>query len=115
MIPLLTEKAVLARSRMQSVGTLRELKMQFDVDHHLRVELMPSVPVDSADRLLELVTSHLSTAQQECETDEERMQAHDAPSLVTLRYFVHLAVAVKLQQRDGYPCAPSQQTDKAPQ
>jgi len=80
---LADRKAVLARGRIQAVGTSRDLKMQFGIGYHLRVEFKHGAPMGSGDRLAGIVTRHIVTALKEHDTDEQRMQAQHAANHVS--------------------------------
>uniref|UniRef100_A0A7R9ZXU3 ABC transporter domain-containing protein n=1 Tax=Pyrodinium bahamense TaxID=73915 RepID=A0A7R9ZXU3_9DINO len=75
---LADRKAVLARGRVQAVGTSRDLKMQFGIGYHLQVELRPAAAEQQLEELQRLITGHVASARDDSVAEEERAQAADA-------------------------------------
>jgi len=74
---LADRKAVLAKGRVQAVGTSRDLKMQFGIGYHLQVELQASAPERCSEELRGVVLRHVASARVEQLAAEERAQVAD--------------------------------------
>lgn len=79
---LADRKAVLAKGRVQAVGTSRDLKLQFGLGYHLQVELLPAASEQRVSELRGLVLRHVASARDEQVAAEERQQVSDATRLV---------------------------------
>merc|ERR1719188_1160730 len=76
---LADRKAVLARGKVQAVGTSRDLKLQFGMGYHLRVLLPATAPRAQQLELAELVREMVIGAKELDISSAERTQAADAP------------------------------------
>merc|ERR1719221_421729 len=76
---LADRKAVLAKGKVQGIGTSKELKTQFGTGYHLRIMTLRTTPASTLEQLNGVVTGYVPGAIKEHVPHVERTQSLDAP------------------------------------